>query len=462
MTQPTALPHGSLSIRMRADRRAIIRRMTRERLAASLCALGVAATILGAPPAAASDRQEYVDVSVGETPTAVAISDTGLLVASLHDAQEVALVDAAGVVRRVPLGCSPNDVAIAPSGETAWAVCQSDEHLNVIDVVSGEVSLSSVGATGLDDIVYLPAVDQLLIASIEGQVITVSEVSVGGYVVTSRVRTAEWRVTQLAPYPDGSATYAITDAGDLILVAMEFGGQVVQIHRATRERFFLSIALNPWTTGLYAAVVDSSGPAVRTAVELVDTVTADARQSVDMDFTLAGTTNVALSVGYRGIYVAAGLAVQTPLGESGLLRVPVSERGVLGSVESTPVSAAVGSGVALSHSGARIAFGTTNATVVAAQLDDRPYVKAVRVTAAAKGKVLRIGGTTTSLPLLTRLNVFVKDLTAKKSRFIKQTRMTVVTSDGTISWKGKAPSRRIAVYVAGDGVRSTTITVVAR
>ena len=431
-------------------------------LAVPLTVFGLASAMLSVPAAMASSPGQYVDASIGETPNAVAVADSGVIAASLHDAQAVALVDEAGTVRRVTLGCAPHDVDIAPSGETAWAVCQGDEHVHVVDVASGEVSVASVGTTGLDDIVYLPAVDQLLIASIEGEVITVSEVSLGGYLVTGRVDTAGWRVTQLAPYPDGGVTYAITDAGDLILVAMEFGGQVVPIHRATTERSFLSIALNPWTTGLYAAVVDASGPTARTTIELIDVRSAGARQSIDLDFTLDGATNVQVSVGYRGIYVSAGLAVQTTMGETGLLWVPISERGVLGPVESAPVSAAIGSRVGLSHAGGRVAFGTTNATVVAAQVDDQPYAKAVRITASAQKGVLRISGTTTSLPLITPLNVYVKDLTAKKPRFVKQKKMAVVSSDGTISWRGNAPSKRMAVYVAGDGVRSATITVTAR
>ena len=441
--------------------RAIIRGMACSRIAVPLAVLGLASALL-ASPAMASAPGQYVDASIGETPNAVAVADNGAIAASLFDAQAVALVDTSGTVRQASLGCSPHGVAMAPSGQTAWAVCQSDQHVHVVDVASGEVSVASVGATGLDEIVYLPAVDQLLIASIDGQIIEVSDVSAGGYLVTKRVVIPEWRVTELAPYPDGELTYAITDAGDLILVRMESGGRVVALHRATPERSFLSIDLNRWTTSLYAAVVDSSGPTMRTSIELIDVGFASARQSVDLEFTLTGATNVQVSAGYRGIYVSAGLLAQTSTGESGLLELPISERGVLGPVKSAPVSAAVGSGVGLSHSGGRVAFGTTNSTVVASLLDDRPYAKAVKINASTEEGVLRIRGMTTSLSLSTRLNVYVKDLTVKRSRFIKQKKMTVVTSRGTILWRGKAPSERMAVYVAGEGVSSATITVTAR
>ena len=137
--------------------------MAPPRIAVPLAVLGLASTLFGAP-ATASASGQYVDVSIGETPNAVAVADNGVIAASLFDAQAVALVDASGAVRRASLGCSPNDVAIAPSGQTAWAVCQSDPHVHVVDVASGEVSVADMGATGLDDIVYLPAVDQLLIA----------------------------------------------------------------------------------------------------------------------------------------------------------------------------------------------------------------------------------------------------------------------------------------------------------
>ncbi|MGA1668598.1 MAG: hypothetical protein ACO4AK_08325, partial [Candidatus Nanopelagicales bacterium] len=131
--------------------------------------VGVVAALL--MPASATGSQAYVEGSVGEVPNAVAVSDDGLIAASLYDAQAVALVTPDGAVRRAALDCSPADVAIAPDGATAWAVCQESEHLNVIDVASLQVSTASMNVGGLDSIVYLPAVDELIIGSLEGWVL---------------------------------------------------------------------------------------------------------------------------------------------------------------------------------------------------------------------------------------------------------------------------------------------------
>lgn len=435
--------------------------MTPVRLVASFCALTFASAALVAP-AAASGGEEFVNVTVGEVPTAVAVSDTGVIAASLYDAQAVALIDSTGAVNRVSLGCSPSDVDISPSGDTAWSVCQGSENVIVIDVASGEVGAASVGATGLDDIVYLPAVDQLLIGSLEGQIITVSEVSTGGYLVTGRVVMPEWRPTQLAPVADGTWTYAITDAGDLLFVGIEMGGQVVLLHRATSERVFLSITLAPDAIHLYGAVSDFSTAAVVTSVEALDLVTGDARQRVDLAFSIEGSTAVQVIAGYRAIYVATGLSAQTMSGESGLLTLPVSESGVVGAVESAPVGAANGAAVALSHGGGSVAFGTTNSTVVGARVSDQPYPRAISFSANGKGKVLRVRGTTTSLPPGTRISIFVKDLTAKKPRFVKQKATATSDATGAFTWRGKAVSARMAIYVSGGGVRSETVTVRAR
>ena len=76
--------------------------------------------------------------------------------------------------------------------------------------------------------------------------------------------------------------------------------------------------------------------------------------------------------------------------------------------------------------------------------------------------MISLSGVTGGIRPGARITVYMRDLTQKKSRFIKQKKMAVVSSDGTISWRGNAPSNRMAVYVAGEGVRSKIITVTGR
>lgn len=436
-----------------------MRRSTRYAALATVVAAVLAATAL--PATADVNPAPYVTASVGEPPTAVAVADTGVIAAGLFDAQAVALIEPTGDVRLVQLDCSPYDVAIDPSGATAWAVCQGSEHLNVIDVASAQVARASMETAGLDDIVYLPEVDQLLIASIDGQIITVSEVSAGGYRITSRVVTPGWRITQLAPFADGSRTYALTDAGDLLYVDLEFSGQVRLVRANSPYRSYQAIALSPFGTTLYGAVLDfGTDPAVpRFSVDVLNPTNGLARQSVPLDMPLAGSTAVQVVAGNRVVAVGSGLYFETESGNTGFVSLPVGEQGELGAVAALTETGSTGSAIALSANGSRMAGGTTNSTVFGLTADDQPYPAAITATAKRKGTKITVTGTTRSLPVLTRLTVYVKDLTKKKSRFVKQKKQALVSFDGSFTWQGKIIAKRVSLYVSGDGVRSKAVTV---
>lgn len=429
-------------------------------VAACVCAALVAAGLAISGPSAASADTPYVDAALTETPSSVAVSDNGIIVAGLFDARAVAIVDASGAMRTVSIDCSPNDVAISPTGKTAWAVCQGSEHIMVVDVAAGSVTVVSVDKTGLDDVVYLPQVDQLMVASIEGELIRVSQVSTGGYFVLNRVVMPQWRITELAPYGDGSATYAVTDAGDLIFIDIDFGGQVVPLRPRTPDRLFISVAMSPTQTALYASVVDNSDPAApSTSLEVVSPATGLAMQSVPLDLGSAYASTVALAAGHRSVSVGSGVPVPMDGTTSGLVSVPVDDQGRLGSPEALVSGGIAASSVGLSADGSRVAFGTTNSTAVGLRIEGAPYPRAIRATAKARGTSLTVIGSTTSMTPLTRLSVYVRDLTKPKSRFIKQAKSAIVSSTGGFTWKGTMPSRRAAVYLSTGGTRSATVTV---
>lgn len=429
-------------------------------VAGTVMVIAVAAT-----PAvvSAADAAPYVTAGLGEIPNAVAVADTGAIAASLYDAQAVALVDPDGTVRQATVECSPADVAISPDGATAWAVCQEDVHVHVIDVASLEVTRASLEVSGLDDIVYLPDVDRLVVGSIQGHVLAVQDVSSGGYFVYLRTTTQDVApgvgVTQLAPRSDASGAYAITDGGDLLYVDLEFGGQVALIADGSPQRFFNSIAMGPFDTALYAAVVDYSTADITNTVEAIDMATGRARQSVRLDPALSGSSVIQVAPGYRAVYVSFGLFVETPGGRTGMLTMPVSDQGVLGAVESALAAQDPASAVSLSSDGQRVAFGTVNADAIGIATSDTPYPVAIRVTAKATASKLRITGTTTSMRPLTALTVYVKDLTKKKARFVKQKKAMLLNYHGDITWDGEAPSKKFALYVKGGGATSKTITV---
>jgi hypothetical protein len=438
----------------------------RARLTAGIGAVAFAMALAGGAlttPVAASGP--YVDADLGEVPTAIAVSDAGVMAASLYNAQRIALVDPDGAVRSVGIGCSPADVAISPAGTTAWAVCQEGEHLIVIDVPSAGVAQFSLGVTGLDDVVYLPAIDQLVVASIEGYIFVVAEVAEGNYVIRAQVtlpRDKPFGVTELAAYADARGAYAITDDGSLIYVDLKSGGRVILIARGSPRRQFASIALGPVQTMLVATTVNGSAPAPTTSVEVIDMATGAARHSVALDIDQPFFTTVQMAAGHRSIFLSVGAFVRTPTGLTGMLTVPVSVRGTLGPVESADVPPLPAAAVSLSSDGQRVAFGTTIATALGITAVDAPYPTAIRVSARAKGGKVTVTGTTTSLAPLTALTVHVKDLTKKKSTFTKQSRKAMVDRQGDIRWTGKAPSKRFALYLEGGGARSKTVTVTRR
>lgn len=438
------------------------RRLMGPRALSPLLIAGLVCLGVSNPVSAATDNSRAI---VGEVPTAVAVSDTGIIAASLYDARAIALVDPEGTVRQASLDCSPSDVEIAPDGATAWAVCQESEHLNVIDVASLEVGVASMTVGGLDAIAYLPAVDELIIGSLEGWVIAVGDVSTGGYVPrrwSQFPQDGPYRITQLAPLSDGTGAYAITDAGDLVFADLQFTGEPRIIARMSSERSFQSIALSPFGTVLYAAVVDFDSAQTVTTVETIDMATGAARQRVNLQVTGDFFSTLDLAAGYRAVYVTSGVGAQTPSGNDGLLTLPVDDRGRMGDVQAAPATAAGGSGTAVSANYARVAFGTTDGRALDVVVDDAPYPSAVYITAKAKGSNFTVSGTTTSLPVLTELTVYVKDLTKKKATFVKQSKQALVNFQGVITWRGKAPSKKFAVYLAGASAKSKTVTVKRR
>ncbi len=435
--------------------------LPREALASALV-VGMLGIALAAP---AEGSREYVQATIDEIPTAVAVADSGVIAGSLYDAQAIALVDPDGTVRQALLDCPPVDVAIAPDGATAWAVCQESNHLNVVDVVSLEVTLASTKVGGLDSIDYLPAVDELIIGSLEGWVLAVTEVSSGGYALrrwSQFPQDGPHRITQVAPLGDGTGAYAITDSGDLAFADLLFGVDPRIIKRASSGRSFQSVATSPFGTALYAVVIDSTRPQIVTTVEVVDMATGDARQSVPLAIAGGLFPRFDLAAGFRALYLTAEVNAETPWGSNGLLTLPVSSSGRIGDVRVAPVALAQGSATAVSADFTRVAFGTTGRQVLGIVVDDRPYPASVRISAQAKGTRFTISGSATSMPVLTELVVFTRDLTKKASTFKKHAKRATVNFQGDIAWSGKPPSKRFAVFISGAGAKSNTVTVTAR
>jgi hypothetical protein len=419
-------------------------------------------------PASAGEtpRQEqpmvFEDVDVGETPNAVAVADSGLIVASLFNDKSIALLPGAGVVTRVPLDCSPSDVTISPDASTAWAVCQGDPHVYIVDVASGERQLADVGLREGEDIVYLPGPRQLVIADLAGEIVVVSATSSSDYAVLARVPTGAVRPSDLAVLPDGRRAYAATDAGRLLSINIGTGTARL-LPGVARETFLSSIALSRSGTLLYAgAAIESNESGFRSAILALDPLTGATVQEQPLEFTPPNSTPIEVAAGFRSLSVATGLGIQLDGESTGLFDIALDDQGRLGERSRiVPVGVTrLGSDVSRSADGRMIAAGTTNGTVVGARVNDVPYPPTLRVQGNLRGTKLMLSGTTTGMQPGTVVTVEIRDASKPKSRFVGQARKAVVDARGTYRWTGTVKMSSVQVVTrTGTPAVSTPVTI---
>jgi hypothetical protein len=416
--------------------------------------------------AGAMPRQEQPevleDVAVGEAANSVAVADSGLIAASLFNDRSIVLLPGAGVVMRVPLECSPSDVAIAPDASTAWAVCQGDPHVYVIDVASGEPSLADVGLREPEDIAYLADSRQLVIADLAGEIVVVSATSKADYAVLERVATGTERPSDLAMLSDGSRGFAMTDDGRLLSIDIRSRTSRV-ITGLAPDAFLSSIALSRSGTLLYAgAAIGSVASGFRSAVLALDPVTGATVQESPLDFTSPGSTTIKVAAGHRSLSVATGLGIELDGESTGLFDIALDDQGRMGErTRIMPVGVArLGSDVSRSADGGMIAAGTTNDTVVGARVEDAPYPPTLRVAGKLKGSKLTLTGATTGMQPGTVITVHVRDLTKPRQRFVTQATTAVVDARGAYRWSATVKPAKVQVFTSTQSpAASPTITI---
>lgn len=398
--------------------------------------------------------------SAVSVPSAVAVANNGTIAAAgWLDPTSVDVLDESGLLRSADVGCRPVDVAIAPDASSTWAVCQGDPHIHVIDVDTGDVTRAGIDMIDADDIVYLPQVDQLVVADLEGEIVVVS---LPDYAVIRRIATPGFRPTVLAPRPDGRGTHAAGDAGALVYVDL-VKGTVQDLIAQGGGTQVKSLSLSRTGTRLYAgAVLGPSGGAQRSAVVALDPATGRVLQEVPLNFTLPGFTTINVAAGHRSLTVGTGLGVLIDGEQTGALTIALDARGRLGTVTSLFPYTSYVADVSRSGDGSWAAVATTDATVVGSFDEDAPYPPGVTVRGTLKATQLTLTGATSGLRPGTVVTVHIRDLSTQKSRFVTQRSRVTVSALGTYRWRGKAPSRKVQVFTTTKGARSATITVSSR
>lgn len=391
-------------------------------------------------------------------PSAVAVANDGTSAAAGFGARDVvALSPLEGVGLNASLGCAPVDVAIAPDASYAWAVCQGDPHIYVIDVSTAQVVTASIATVDTDDIVYLPEVKRLVVADLNGEILVVSAAGLDDYEVIERIATPEFRPTELAPLPDGRGTYVVSDSGRLAYVDFTTDS-VTDLTAQGPETLLLSLSLARTGTRLYAGAVlgPSAGPR-RSAVVALDPSTGRVLQVMPLEFTLPGFTGIDVAAGHRSLSVGTGLGVVVDGEETGALDVALDPQGRMGAVSSLFPYTAFSADISRSGDGTWAVVATTDATVVVAGVEDTPYPPQVTAKGSLRGLMLTLSGVTGGMRPGARVSVHIKDLTRKKSRFVRQAVEATVTATGGYRWKGKAPSSRVKVYATVNGAKSKII-----
>lgn len=391
-------------------------------------------------------------------PSAVAVANDGTSAAAGFGARDVvALSPLEGVGLNASLGCAPVDVAIAPDASYAWAVCQGDPHIYVIDVSTAQVVTASIATVDTDDIVYLPEVKRLVVADLNGEILVVSAAGLDDYEVIERIATPEFRPTELAPLPDGRGTYVVSDSGRLAYVDFTTDS-VTDLTAQGPETLLLSLSLARTGTRLYAGAVlgPSDGPR-RSAVVALDPSTGRVLQVMPLEFTLPGFTGIDVAAGHRSLSVGTGLGVVVDGEETGALDVALDPQGRMGAVSSLFPYTAFSADISRSGDGTWAVVATTDATVVVAGVEDTPYPPQVTAKGSLRGLMLTLSGVTGGMRPGARVSVHIKDITRKKSRFVRQAVEATVTATGGYRWKAKAPSSRVKVYVTVNGAKSKII-----
>ena len=416
-------------------------------------ALAAAVALVGAP-ASAAPLPPYAEVSFLEVPNAVAVADTGLMAVSLFDQKSVALVSPEGTVQTAEIDCGPVGVAINSEGTKAWAVCRDSAYLYIVDTATATVGIAGFGEVGAEGIAYRPSADEILLATPTSQsIVVIGDIKADNYLIEGKIPTPGLGVWTLALAPGGNTAYGVTISNKV--VRLDLSTQTVTALGGA-DMAAWSVAVSADGTTLYCGAWiggDNGYPAIRS----IDPATGATRQEVRLNFSIPGSSAINVAAGYRVLYAAAGLGINVNGTDTGLLALPLDSLGRMGPVGTFTSTAGYGSAVGLSTDRSRLSVSLTSGIAMAMVTGDTPYPASLSLRAkTAKGSVT-LTGRAVSIPVGTRVTVLVKDLTAKRPRFVAQAKTAVVGANGRFSWSARMPSKRFEAYVSAAGVRSSTV-----
>ena len=397
-------------------------------------------------------------MALPEIPNAVAVADSGVTLASFHDAKELGVITADGSLTRIDISCTPMAVTVAPAGDWGWAVCSDSPHLTAVNLTTREVASANVGIIDGVALVYAPATKRVVIGALNGQITIVSVTSLQDYEVLSSFNT-DGSVWAMAAAPDGKTAFTSSKVGFIERLDLMAGtAQTLDLRLAVAAT---SLSVAPSGNVLYIGGGEM-GPTpddVKSLLLAVDPQGGTVLQRVQITTALPAFGNLLVAANHRSLYVGSGIGAGIGTQTYGVFSVALDALGRMGAAGPVFAAAVTANALGLSGDGRTLAVGSVNSTLERTTVEDSPYPPAMGITGMYAPPGIVISGRTTDVAAGTQVTVYLKVLGKKGAKFVAQKTKAVVGPTGGFTWQGRTAAHRVAAYALAGKLKSPTITI---
>jgi hypothetical protein len=316
---------------------------------------------------AASPTAAQTVAQFDEVPSGVAVSNNGLSGVGLENSRGAVVVTQNNSRLAFNLGCAVSGVESDPSGTWAWTICRDNSYIGVVALATGQTSIADIGVTNAFRIEYSPTNPMIVILGAAGDLTTVSATSINDYGVMKRIAIGE-TASALAVSPNGRTAYVATDSGKLATVDLRSGSLRKFMVPSTRgtTMYVSGVTTDPRGRNLFLVgiEVDQKTKKVNHVVLSMSASTRQVTSRQVLAVTVADATPMAVEMGRNTVYVGAGSPIKLSTGQTGLVQLAVSPRGVLGTPKPVLATPVIVGSLDLSADGKILAVATTNGELI--------------------------------------------------------------------------------------------------
>ena len=425
--------------------------------AAATALSSASASPLPALPAAATPAP----IALPEIPASVAVANSGLSLAALHDRETVAMVAPDGSLSEMQVGCKPIAVAIDPAGAWGWTICNENPHLIILDLARRATSVADIGLKDATSLAYVSAFRKLLVGDLTGAVRIIGTTSLADYAVERTVRTSGF-VDGFAISATGEVAYLAPNQVSLAALDVSTGA-VTPIRLKAPGAYISALSVARSGNLLYAgATYPRPGGGAALALLAIDPSSGTLRQRLDLDPTAISATPMRIFNGSASLYVTAGLGIASVAeGVTGAVTVALDPAGRMGALRALINTQQTANASALSADGQTLAVATTNANLFRLPTGDKLSVDARSTTfvcsVTLRGTQLTVSGRATGIRASSAVTVHVGDGSVDQPVFARQATSAVTDASGAFRWVGSSRLARVAAYAQAAGKRCPVV-----